>query len=80
LRFIFPDKTHVSAFGFEFRASEEWRLMIDDIAIALPKGRAGFIGILMYWGAPTQFTLTSLNKAQGGLAVDNISYVSSPLP
>jgi hypothetical protein len=80
LRFVFPDETEVSAFGFDYQPSEDWRLIINNIIIDLPEGRKGFIGIVFFGNDPSKFSLTSLKNVQGGLSVDNISYVKSTLP
>lgn len=80
LRFAFPDNTTVSAFGFDYRPSENWLLIIDQVKISLPAGRAGFVGIVFSGDGPAKFVLTSLVSAQGGLSVDNLSYIKSAGP
>jgi hypothetical protein len=80
LSFIFPDKTGVSAFGFDYRPSEDWNLRIYETAILIPAGRPGFIGVVFHADFPAQFRLSSNVKAQGGISVDNISYVPMPSP
>jgi len=43
--------------------------------ITVPAGRPGFIGIVIHAGNLNQFILSCTSSAQGGLTVDNISYV-----
>jgi len=80
LRFIFPNETTIPAFGFDFRASEDWKLTIGNSVVNLPPGREGFIGIVLHDVYPSKFTLSSSEKAQGGLSVDNISFVKNYQP
>ena len=75
LRFNFPDGTSARAFGFDYRASEAWQLAFNDSRIPLSIGVPGFIGFVLYQNFPTHFTLIGPNTAQGGLSIDNISYI-----
>lgn len=80
LRFVFPNEITVNAFCFYFRASEKWKLSFGDSVINLPPGREGFLGIVIHEGYPSKFILSSSEKAQGGLSVDNITYVKRDQP
>ena len=80
LTLVFPNDSAVSAFGFDYRPSEEWNLRINDTFIIIPEGRPGFIGIVFHTGYPKEFNLSSKANAQGGLSVDNISYIPMVLP
>ena len=75
LRFSFPNNSVVSAFSFDYKASETWQLTFNDFVITIPDGRNRFIGIIVHRLFPTDFILFSLEGAQGGLSVDNISYI-----
>jgi len=65
----------ISAFGFDYRPSEEWNLRINDTVVIIPEGRPGFIGIVLHATYVNGFNLSSKANAQGGLSVDNISYI-----
>jgi hypothetical protein len=80
LTLIFPNNTAVSAFGFDYRPAEDWKITVNDTVLDIPKGRAGFIGIVFHSGYPTMFKLTCDAHAQGGLTVDNISYIPTAAP
>ncbi len=75
LTFRFPNDTQVRAFGFDYRAGEEWRLIFNNSdSITLPPSRPSFVGIVFSGDYPSQFTLWSDSGVQRGLTVDNISY------
>lgn len=82
MKFSFPDERPVSALGFDFyNGNEAWQLHIEDSVIVLnseiiPR----FIGITIPEGSISSFILTSPSFAQGGISVDNISYVYSKEP
>jgi hypothetical protein len=78
--FVFPGNSTVSAFGFDYRPSEDWKLTINDTVVGIPKGRPGFIGVVFHSNYPTEFKLSCDVFAQGGLTVDNISYVPTSSP
>lgn len=78
--FIFPNDTMVSAFSLDYRPSEEWYLKVNDAIITLPEGRPGFIGIVFNENYPDNFTFSCNANAQGGLAIDNISYIPTVSP
>jgi hypothetical protein len=78
--FIFPNDSAVSAFGFDYRPSEEWNLKINDTVIVLPEGRPGFIGVVFSSSYSQTFNLSSTVSAQGGLSLDNISFISTDSP
>ena len=80
LTFFFPNDSTVSAFGFEYRPSEEWNLTVNDTTVIISAGRPGFIGVVFQGDYPNKFTLSSDANAQGGLSVDNISYISITVP
>jgi len=80
LTFSFPNNMTVSAFGFDYRPSETWRLKVNGTVIAIPGGRKGFLGFVMHENFPTKFNLSCNENAQGGLSVDNISYISISPP
>ncbi len=82
LTFIFPNDIPVNAFSFDFDTTsyETWYLSLNDSTITIPKGRKGFIGIIIHKGYPKQFALSSTSNAQGGISVDNISYVPTASP
>jgi tetratricopeptide (TPR) repeat protein len=75
LSLTFPGYTYVSAFGFDYRAREPWFLTVGNSVITMPHGRSGFIGIVIHSGDLNKFILSCTSNAQGGLSVDNISYV-----
>jgi len=78
--FVFPNKTAVSAFGFDYRAAEDWILRINETAVPLPGGRAAFVGVALHTALPSEFTLSSNVRAQGGLSIDNIAYIPAQIP
>ena len=80
LKFGFPNATTVSAFGFDYKPTETWQLNFDDTIITIPKGRRGFVGVVFQGDYPKEFSLSCAESAQGGLSVDNISYIPSDLP
>lgn len=80
LTFIFPNDSAVSAFGFDYRPSEEWNLIVNDTTVTIPAGRPGFIGVVFHGNYPNTFTLSSEANGQGGLSVDNISYITITVP
>ncbi len=75
LTFTFPNRAKVSSFGFDYRTAEDWQLTAGNSVIPLVKDRVAFIGIVIHTGMINSFTLTSKSSAQGGLTIDNISYV-----
>jgi hypothetical protein len=70
----------VEAFGFDYKPSETWQLTVNGFAIIIPGGRRGFIGIVAHEDYPKWFVLSCAESVQGGLSVDNISYVSISSP
>ena len=76
LTFSFPGGA-AQAIGFDYKPSETWNLSVGDCSITIPEGRRGFLGIIATEDYPTQFTLFSTEYAQGGLTLDNISYVQA---
>lgn len=77
LTFGFPNATTASAFGFDFRSSEGWQLTFNGFNVPLPNGRKGFVGVVFSTDYPRSFLLSSSEKGQGGLTLDNISYLST---
>jgi hypothetical protein len=75
LKFIFPNNASVTAFGFDYRPSETWNLTVNQFDVTITGGRKGFVGIVIHGSTPQEFVLWSNEYAQGGLSVDNISYV-----
>jgi tetratricopeptide (TPR) repeat protein len=75
LTVTFPDKKQVSAFGFDYRPSEDWKLLVENYNIPIQGGRKGFVGVVFHNKTVDHFILASQQKAQGGLTVDNISFV-----
>jgi hypothetical protein len=75
LTFIFPDYANVRGFGFDYLSGESWKLTVGSSVITMPHGRKGFIGIVIYVGNINRFTLSCTQRVQGGISVDNISYV-----
>ena len=80
LKFSFPKETASKAFGFNYMSSEKWQLTFNDSAINLPRGRGGFVGIVLHKGFAREFIISSPESAQGGMFVDNISYVPIEVP
>lgn len=74
LSFTFPNNAAAGVFGFDYESSEIWQLSFNDSLITLPKGRNRFIGIVIHNFPPGGFVLSTFERAQGGLAVDNITY------
>jgi hypothetical protein len=75
LRFSFPNNSVASAFSFDYKASETWQLAFNDSIITIPKGTNRFIGVVIHNFFPSDFLLSSFESVQGGLSVDNISYI-----
>ena len=75
LTFTFPNDRAVTAVGFDYTTAEEWQLTVTNLNVILPSGRNQFIGIILHQNSSTKFNLVSSAFAQGGLSVDNISYV-----
>jgi hypothetical protein len=75
LKFHFPDGQAATAFGFDYRAAEDWILRIDDVDVELPEGRKGFLGVIVHEDYPLSFVLISESHAQGGLTIDNLLYL-----
>ena len=74
LTFTFPNDMSVTAFGFDYASSEDWRVSLDSIDIPIPNGRNRFMGIVLREGTVKQFTFLGPPYAQGGLSIDNIAY------
>ena len=75
LTFTFPDDRAVAAFGFDYTTSEEWQLTVSNLDVIMPSGRNQFMGIILLQNSSTKFRLVSSAFAQGGLSVDDISYI-----
>jgi hypothetical protein len=75
LTFTFPNDMTVTAFGFDYASNEDWRLSFNSIDIPIPNGRNRFLGVLLRQEPVKQFTFFGPPYAQGGLSVDNISYI-----
>lgn len=75
LTFHFPNESLVSAFAFDYKASEIWQLTFNDIKVEIPKGTNRFLGVVIHERYPIVFILSSDARVQGGLSVDNISYL-----
>jgi hypothetical protein len=75
LRVSFPNNSIAQAFSFDYKASETWQLTFNDTVITIPGGRNRFLGVIVHNFFPGEFTLSSFERVQGGLTVDNISYV-----
>jgi len=80
LKFDFPNNRKSSAFSFDYKASETWQLKFNGVIITIPAGNNRFIGVIINENFPTEFILSSLERVQGGLTIDNISYVSANTP
>jgi hypothetical protein len=75
LTIAFPDDTPVTAFAFDYTTPEQWLLTYNDVELALPSGSYLFVGFLLQQGSTRQFNLASSAYAQGGLSMDNLSYL-----
>jgi hypothetical protein len=75
LTFTFPNDATTTVLGFDYASQEEWQLTVLNIDIILPSGRDQFVGIVLYAGPIEAFRLMGPHTAQGGLSVDNISYI-----
>lgn len=75
MTFTFPNSANVKGFGFDYRPSETWKLTVGDSTITLPGRTKGFVGIVVRSGDLNKFNLSCTSSAQGGLSVDNISFV-----
>jgi len=75
LRFSLPNNAAAGAFSFDYKASETWQLAFNDAVITIPGGRNRFIGIVIHDLYPSDFILSSFERVQGGLSIDNISYI-----
>jgi hypothetical protein len=87
MSFSFPDRRPVSALAFDYYYSgpDVWELHIEDSVIVLapvvgPDFESQFIGIFIPEGSVSSFILTSPSQTQGGISVDNISFVYSTEP
>lgn len=80
LMFQFPNGIRVRAFGFDFKPTEDWQLHFNTSLVEIPGGRRGFVGIVIDEEYPKQFVLSSTERVQGGLTVDNISYIPVDAP
>jgi len=80
LTFQFPNETIVSAFAFDYKASEIWQLRFNDVQVEIPKGTNRFLGVVIHEHYPILFILSSDSKVQGGLSVDNVSYLPVSAP
>jgi len=80
LRFTLPDGKPTRAFGFDFRSGEDWQLLLQANRVPLTIGQRGFIGVLFPAEGPLDFTLSSPASAQGGIAIDNLSYLVTAAP
>jgi hypothetical protein len=77
MQFSFPNDTPVSAFGFDFVSNEKWQLIFEGMTVDLPVGRSGFVGVIFSQTDPDEFTLASMANAQGGISMDNITFINS---
>jgi len=75
LTLTFPNDIAVTAFGFDYTSPEVWVLTINNFEITIPSRRNRFVGIIVHQDFPKEFTFSSSAYAQGGLSVDNISYI-----
>jgi hypothetical protein len=80
LIFNFPDSMEISAFSFDYKASETWQVKFNEVIITIPAGNNRFIGVILHENFPTDFVLSSSERVQGGLSIDNIGYVSVNTP
>jgi hypothetical protein len=71
----FPDETAVTAFAFDYTTPELWVLTYNDVELGLPSGTYQFVGIILYEDTTNEFTLSSSADVQGGLSMDNLSYI-----
>jgi hypothetical protein len=74
-----PNDSAAHAFGFDYRASEQWKLSFDTAEIIIPTGRKGFVGIVLRERYLSTFALSCPELVQGGLSIDNISFVLAPV-
>jgi len=75
LTFTLPDDTSTNALGFDYASQEDWQLTVLNIDIILPNGRNRFVGVVLYEETVKNFRFFGPDTAQGGLSMDNISYV-----
>jgi hypothetical protein len=75
LKFSFPNGIAANAFGFDYKPTETWLLTANGWGIPIPKGRRGFVGITFRGNYPKSFVLSAGPYPQGGLTIDNISYL-----
>jgi len=75
LTFVFPDDSAVTAFGFDYSTAEEWQLRVNNANLVIISGKNQFVGVILFQNPITEFTLVSSAFEQGGLSMDNISYV-----
>jgi hypothetical protein len=75
LTIAFPDDTPVTAFAFDYTTPEQWVLTYNDVELALPSGSYLFVGFILQQGSTRQFNLASSAYAQGGLSMDDLSYL-----
>lgn len=80
MRILFPNPEPVRAFGFDYKASETWQLHAGGNLVTIPDGTRGFVGIEMLEAGIAEFRLSSAERAQGGLTVDNLSMADAPHP
>jgi hypothetical protein len=77
LKFDFPYNLEAGAFSFDYKASETWQVKFNEVIITIPAGNNRFIGVIIHENFPTEFVLSSLERVQGGLTVDNISFLAT---
>lgn len=70
-----PKTKQATAFGFNYTTPEVWRLHFNSVEVTMPSGRNSFLGIVLHQGVTRAVTFSCSEYYQGGLSVDNISYV-----
>lgn len=71
----FPAETAVAAFAFDYTTPELWVLTYHDVELGLPTGTYQFVGIILHQDTTNEFTVSSSSDLQGGLSMDNLSYI-----
>jgi hypothetical protein len=75
-----PQSQDVKAFGFDYTAPEEWIATFGNFTLSLPAAESGFVGFVFHQDFPSEFRLSSSGNAQGGFALDNVSFVTFFMP
>jgi len=75
LAITLPNNTTTRALGFDYTVHEDWQLSVFNIGIILTRGESRFVGVILSEHTVKDFRLIGPQTSQGGLSIDNISYI-----